>query len=396
LSVPIELINHYPWLPSLKEFYSDIASKPLSEFISTIFTEDFSEEIQIRVIEIFKAGFDNLENVSYYKFDRVNIYLYLLLKILLFTLDKKMITNKIANLYSKINFNDLIQENDYNIYSICEDLKLDILYSMEPMEYGLNLFKDQRELLKTNFRIHYTDYLKLASNLHDEYRKLINNVLSKGYVFIQKRRLIRLIQEFIRDKIEMEEDKTSLKALKNELFKVNEFKELYENILSQWELKKEEFEYPFEIGFKEGSDISNSFPPCINEILLKANEGQNLIHIERLFLVFFLHALNYPVEKIIAIFTTMPDFDKEKTTYQVNFAKKKGYTPHKCNTLKSLNLCMAIKYKDEICLKGYYSKKVETQKKITHPLFYVQLKQFRISKKKDFAKNQSKDKDERK
>ena len=396
MSVPIELINHYPWLPSLKEFYSDIASKPLSEFISTIFTEDFSEEIQIRVIEIFKAGFDNLENVSYYKFDRVNIYLYLLLKILLFTLDKKMITNKIANLYSKINFNDLIQENDYNIYSICEDLKLDILYSMEPMEYGLNLFKDQRELLKTNFRIHYTDYLKLASNLHDEYRKLINNVLSKGYVFIQKRRLIRLIQEFIRDKIEMEEDKTSLKALKNELFKVNEFKELYENILSQWELKKEEFEYPFEIGFKEGSDISNSFPPCINEILLKANEGQNLIHIERLFLVFFLHALNYPVEKIIAIFTTMPDFDKEKTTYQVNFAKKKGYTPHKCSTLKSLNLCMAIKYKDEICIKGYYSKKAEAQKKITHPLFYVQLKQFRISKKKDFAKNQSKDKDERK
>jgi DNA primase large subunit len=396
LSIPIELIYHYPWLPSLKEFFSDIASKPPSEFISTIFSETFSEGIQERIIHIFKAAFDNLEDVPYYKLDKVNIYMYLMLKILLFILDNKIITNKIANLYSKMNYNDLIQENDYNIFSICENLKLDLLYNMEPMEYGANIFKDQQEILKTNFRIHYADYLKLASKLRDEYRKLVNNALSKGYVFIQKRRLIRLIQEYIRDKIEVEENKASLNSFKNDLLNIPEFKELYENILNQWELKREEFEYPFEIGFKEGSDVSNSFPPCVNEILSKAKEGQNLIHIERLFLVFFLHALNYPVDKIIDIFATMPDFNREKTAYQVNFAKKKGYTPHKCTTLKSLNLCMATKYKDDICLNGYYSRKADVQKKITHPLFYVQLKQFRASKIENFTKNQLKKKNERK
>lgn len=395
MTIPIELIYRYPWLPSLKEFFSDIASKPPSEFISTIFSETFSEEIQERLFEIFKAAFDNLENVSYYKLDKENVYLYLLLKILMFILDKKIITNKIANLYSKINYNDLIKENDYNIYSICEDLKLDILYS-EPMEYGVNILKDQREILKTNFRIHYTDYLKLISNLHDEYRKLVNNALSNGYVFIQKRRLIRLIQEYIRNKLEVEEDKASLDSLKKELLNLPEFKELYENILSQWELKKGDFEYSFEISFKEGADISNTFPPCVNEILSKAQEGQNLIHIERLFLVFFLHALNYPVDKIIDIFSTMPDFNRNKTTYQVNFAKKKGYTPHKCTNLKSFNLCMAAKYKDEICLEGYYSKKLDTKKKIKHPLFYVQLKQFRASRKKNYTNNNLKNNNERK
>ncbi|TFG20447.1 MAG: hypothetical protein EU529_14890 [Promethearchaeota archaeon] len=395
MTVPIELIYRYPWLPSLKEFFSDIASKPPSEFISTIFSETFSEEIQERLFEIFKAAFDNLENVSYYKLDKVNVYLYLLLKILMFVLDNKIITNKIANLFSKINYNDLIEENDYNIYSICEDLKLDILYS-DPIEYGVNILKDQREILKTSFRIHYTDYLKSISKLHDEYRKLVNNALSNGYVFIQKRRLIRLIQEYIRNKFEVEEDKASLESLKKELLNLPEFKELYENILSQWELKKEVFEYSFDISFKEGADISNTFPPCINEILSKAQEGQNLIHIERLFLVFFLHALNYPVDKIIDIFSTMPDFARDKTAYQVNFAKKKGYTPHKCDTLKSLNLCMAAKYKDEICLEGYYSKKLDAQKKIKHPLFYAQLKQFRASRKENHPNNNLKNNNERK
>ena len=95
-------------------------------------------------------------------------------------------------------------------------IPLDILYS-EPMEYGVNILKEQREILKTNFRIHYTDYLKLISNLHDEYRKLVNNALSNGYVFIQKRRLIRLIQEYIRNKLEVEEDKASLDSLKKQL-----------------------------------------------------------------------------------------------------------------------------------------------------------------------------------
>ena len=115
----------------------------------------------------------------------------------------------------------------------------------------------------------------------------------------------------------------------------------------------------------------------MNEILMKAEMGQNLQHTERLIIVFFLLALNYPKEFIINIFSKQPDYDDKKTTYQVEFAKKKGYVPHACSTIKSLNLCMAQKHNDELCLDGYFSKKINTQKKISHPLFYVQYKQFK-------------------
>jgi len=162
-------------------------------------------------------------------------------------------------------------------------------------------------------------------------------------------------------------------------------------LLDQWDLKKEDFEYSFELKFKEGSDIANDFPPCVKEILSKIQEGQNIIHIERLFLVFFLHALNYPNDKIVDLFANLPDFDRKMTEYQVEFAKKKGYVPHSCATLKSFNLCKAKKYDDELCMGGFFSRKLEETKKIAHPLFYVQFKQFTRSK----SQNQNEPKTEK-
>lgn len=381
------MLNHYPWLPSLKDHYTDLTAE---DFIKELFSKYPKEEIQKRVLRIFKAAFQNLEQVSEYESDELNVYLYLLLKILLYVLDNKSVTNRIANLYSKINYSELLLENDANLYNICQDLDLEVHYYELPITFGANVNRSQRENLQTNFRIHFIDYLKLAVNLRDDYRKLINNPLTEGFVFIQKRRLIRLIQEHVRVKVlpKKSEDKATLLAFREKYFETAGFKEIYDTILEEWKEKKEDFEFK-EFKFAKGSNLSESFPPCLKEILSKAKEGENLTHIERLFLVFLLHALDYPVEKIVDIFSVLPDFNREKTLYQVNFALEKKYTPHKCDTLKSLNFCMAKKYKDELCLKGYYSRKTEEQKKISHPLFYIQMKQYRSSKSNYIPKTQA-------
>jgi DNA primase large subunit len=351
-----------------------------------------NSEIQLNIIKLFKTAFENLESITGYKKDESNLYTYLILKILLYTLNNKQIVHRVANLYSKISYDLLTDENDANIYAICKDLHLDFIYYQDPITYGVNIIKEQKEILKTNFRIYFIDYLKLSSNLKDEYRKLVNNSLFEGYVFIQKKNLIRLLQEYIRLKFDLNEIKNpkELELFKKEIFSIPEFKELYESILHEWDLKKEQFEYTSDIIYREGKDISSSFPPCLKEILLRAQDGQNLLHIERLFLVFMLHSLNYPTDKIVNIFSHLPDFDKNKTEYQVNFAKKKGYSPHSCSTLKSLNLCMAAKYKDETCLKGYFSKKYGDTRQIAHPLFYIQLKQYSASKKERDLKKSNK------
>ncbi|MHA1256091.1 MAG: hypothetical protein ACTSPS_10890, partial [Promethearchaeota archaeon] len=159
--------------------------------------------------------------------------------------------------------------------------------------------------------------------------KLINNPLSEGYIFIQKRNLSRLLQEFVREKFFLKDgnDKSSIEALKKKLLKIKDFNELHERILANWELKKEDFEYSIEFKSVDGSEISTNFPPCIKEILSKIQEGQNLIHNERLFIVWFLIAVNYQVDTIINLFSSMPDFNREKTAYQVKYAKKKCIHP---------------------------------------------------------------------
>ena len=382
MSIRHELVQHYPWLPSLEKLYPDIASKNPNEFISDIFSSN-PIEIQERILAFFKASFNNLERIDDYKIDKINIHVYLIIKILLYLLDDKSISNRIANLYSKVTYSELIKEDDAYLYDICKDLNLDILYYQVPVKYGIIITKDQQEDLYSNFRIHYTDYLRLAVNLRDEFRKLINNPLSEGYVFIQKRNLSRLLQEFVREKFFLKDgdDKSSIEALKKNLLKIKDFNELHERILANWELKKEDFEYSIEIKSIDGSDISTNFPPCIKEILSKIQEGQNLIHNERLFIVWFLIAVNYQVDTIINLFSSMPDFNREKTAYQVNYAKKKMYTPYKCSTLKSFNLCMAKKHKDKLCLEGFLSRKLNEQKFITHPLFYVKFNQYQNFKK---------------
>jgi len=387
LSIRHELVQHYPWLPSLENLYPDIASKNPNEFISDIFSNN-PLEIQERILAFFKASFNNLEQIADYKIDEINIHVYLIIKILLYLLDDKSISNRIANLYSKVTYSELIKEDDAYLYDICKDLNLDILYYQIPVKYGIIITKDQQEDLYSNFRIHYTDYLRLAVNLRDEFRKLVNNPLSEGYVFIQKRNLSRLLQEFVREKFFLKDgdDKSSIEALKKNLLKIKDFSELHERILANWELKKEDFEYSIEFKSLDGSDISTNFPPCIKEILSKIQEGQNLIHNERLFIVWFLIAVNYQVDTIINLFSSMPDFNREKTAYQVNYAKKKMYTPYKCSTLKSFNLCMAKQYKDKLCLEGFLSRKLNEQKFITHPLFYVKFNQYQNFKKSNSGK----------
>ena len=377
LSIPSDLVNRYPWLPSLKLQYSDIADKLPSEFISDIFSKSDSEQISERVLLIFESAFNNLEDIPNPKDENLSIQVYILLKILVYALNNKIITNRIANIYSKDAYRKMERDNsESDLYNICQDLELRVNFYDEPKNFGIKILKDIRERKITNFTIYYIDYLKLASNLRDEYRKLAHNSLRDGFVYIQNRNLMRLIQEYVRNKILVEEteDKASLKSFLEEVFKHQEFKTLYEKIMSIWTKRKEDFDFTFKIDITDKTDIQKLYPPCVIEILKKAGEGQNLVHHERLFIVWFLLALNYPVEKVVDVFSTLPDFNREKTNYQVEYAKKKKYTPYQCSTLQSISLCMKEKYKDKLCQEGYG--KSSEKKKLKHPLFYVQTKQY--------------------
>ena len=135
LSIPTDLVNRYPWLPSLKVQYSEIADKQPSEFITDIFSRSNTKQISERVRLIFESAFNNLEDIPNPKGENLSIQVYLLLKILTYALNNKMITNRIANLYSKDAYSKMERDNsESDLYNICLDLDLEVKFYDPPIK----------------------------------------------------------------------------------------------------------------------------------------------------------------------------------------------------------------------------------------------------------------------
>ena len=89
MSLQIELIYHYPWLPSLNNVFSSIASQNPIEFIKETFGKYPAREIRERILRIFRAAFENLEQFEY-PADELNIHMYLIIKMLVYILLQSM------------------------------------------------------------------------------------------------------------------------------------------------------------------------------------------------------------------------------------------------------------------------------------------------------------------
>ncbi len=383
-----ELLYRFPWLSFTKFKFKEIGKKNPYEFVEWLYKKYWDEnkvDIDKKIESIFEDAINNLEIIRDFdpKDGELNIYIYWMLKIILFLLNNQNITNRIANLYSKnakTQLELLRDEKMEYLYWICSDLGLNVQYYEDPIKITA--------VEKTNLSVHFIDFIKMGINLRDDYRKLVNNSLSHGYVFISKNRLIRLLQEYVRNEIlkfektnKSEDDPKERTDLEETLTEITAFKITFEKIKDLIKSKKIDLssDYTETMKYKEGKDLSIFFPPCIKLLLSKVQQSQNLIHNERLFLVFFLNSLKYPIDLIINIFKTLPDFDDKIARYQIEFAIKKGYSPHSCAKLETLGICQKDHkiFGDKICREGFYSKNQDKIIKISHPLFFTSVKESR-------------------
>ncbi|MEO2240594.1 MAG: hypothetical protein ABGY09_00830 [Euryarchaeota archaeon] len=86
------------------------------------------------------------------------------------------------------------------------------------------------------------------------------------------------------------------------------------------------------------------FPPCMRRLLERAQEGENLPHEARFALAAFLVNVGWDEDRIVEVFSNLPDFDEERTRYQVrHIAGKEGsgtkYLPPNCDKMREWGLC---------------------------------------------------------
>lgn len=82
-------------------------------------------------------------------------------------------------------------------------------------------------------------------------------------------------------------------------------------------------------------------PPCVDKLLESAGKHQNLPHTARWFLATYLIALGLNDEQISGIYSSLPDYSPKITKYQLEHARKKGYSVPSCATVGTYGLCVA-------------------------------------------------------
>ena len=176
------------------------------------------------------------------------------------------------------------------------------------------------------------DFLRYASGSKLEELRLVNNFVKGGYVFLERRRFIKLLVEasrrFILD---------SLKAV--EAPETPAFEKLVKEVR--------------ELEVRESSGLREEFlPECIRQIISRSL-ARRLSDEEVYVLLSFLSTIGAPREYISNLLSRIGLADEGKAVVVAeSLARIKGYTPFKCEELKARGICDCV----EDLVKEYMSR----------------------------------------
>lgn len=210
------------------------------------------------------------------------------------------------------------------------------------------------------YYLFFKDYLRNAPTRYKDW-KLVNRTLDNGYVFMPQRVLCRILMETLRKRLITELEQYSCHQ---EI--VSTFKEDIQRLQNYAALNRKKIE-----NAPMGKLNTSYLPPCLTHILAAVQSGENVPHMGRFALVAFLSSLKLSTEDIIKVFSRAPDFEEDKTRYQIEHitgsSSSTSYKSPGCQKMRTFGLCPREQM-DEICKKiqhplSYYSKKWHQEKK---------------------------------
>jgi len=222
------------------------------------------------------------------------------------------------------------------VFSLAEARRARLHLNNESASYLVNLASEVGVIAKEedgDFGVSVLSYLKFVTAFKGATSwKLVNRVVTKGYVLVNNNEFRRLIQEAIKVKIYSR----TLRIVSPKDFPENCLKYIQE-VKKQWgAVFKERATTPI-----VGARIT---PPCIDRLKAKMERGENLSHFERFALATYLLNTDKEVDEVLEIFSLSPDFNARVARYQIEHlaglrGSKKKYTTPNCDAMKKSNLC---------------------------------------------------------
>jgi len=235
----------------------------------------------------------------------------------------------------------------------------------EPTTFLLSVAKElninaQQQPDQLIIKIFFKDYLRNAPTRYKEW-KMVNRDLGTGFITITQKDLARILLETLRERINEELASRECDKAVYDTFAADI--QRFQNTLS---LQKKKID-----AAPVGKLSIEKLPPCMKDILSAIQSGENVPHMGRFALVAFLSSLKLNTNDILKIFSTAPDYQEDKTRYQVeHITGASSSTEYKCpgcDKMRTYGICPVEKM-DDLCKKvrhplTYYSNKWKEEKK---------------------------------
>ena len=276
----------------------------------------------------------------------MELFSYPLARIVTVCVDDDYFTRSYALSEAVHMYKNLLKEPLSFVFDVAKEFNLSVEYSDEMNE----------------LRLLFTNYLTYAPTRYKKW-KMINRKMDHGFISLSQKDLSRIIQEVLRKRINTELEN---RLPHNEALSVfsEEIARIKNKVLAQ--RKKHEL-------LPLGKLNIEYLPPCLKNILSLIQSGENVAHMGRFALVAFLNSVNLSTDEILKLFSKAPDFEADKTRYQIEHILGKtgatSYKPPGCDKLKTYGLCPSEEI-DEICKRSF------------HPTNYYRWKWSKDKKKK--------------
>jgi len=196
-------------------------------------------------------------------------------------------------------------------------------------------------------KVRVADYVEMVAGLRESGWRLVNREVTDGFVRV----LATEIEDLLRERIRVVIRARGLPRVPPEVC-----------ALLSPSIERLTAIHQSQMLRSLGPVDESRYPPCMNALMRALASGANLTHMGRFALTAFLHTIGLSTTQIVEVYQRSPDFDIEKTLYQVEHISGRSgteYTPPSCATMLTNGICVE---QDRICERigsplGYYRKK---------------------------------------
>lgn len=226
---------------------------------------------------------------------------------------KSYILTRILASLVKRKIDNYIEAESFRAIELAQREKL-IDYLMK--ELGIEIDND--------FCMSLSTYLNYSSTF--THMKLSNREVSNGKVKLNEYEINVILREAV--KVKLKENFPIRSSLINE--------EIKEKLLSSINEITEQVQLTLPYSGRQSVDIA----PCMESVIGELEAGNKVNHLKNWSLAVFLIKRGWEDEKIIAIYSKLPNFNETLVKYQLNHIRDKNYSMPSCSNLKTQGICV--------------------------------------------------------